>query len=125
MQNLTKYYEVFCKKWLAAWTGNKPEYLRSFYSEDAHYRDPVMSIGISGAELLPYFTKLLSRNPDWHWEAVEILPTPKGFCLKWKASIPTAGKNVEVMGLDIVEIQNEKITRNEVYFDRTVFTDRS
>ena len=30
----------FCEKWLAAWTGNRPEYLVSFYSDDAFCSDP-------------------------------------------------------------------------------------
>jgi hypothetical protein len=27
----------FAEKWLPAWTGNDPEWLASFYSEDAFY----------------------------------------------------------------------------------------
>ncbi len=110
--------EVFCRDWLAAWTGNRPEHLRSFYSDDAFYRDPARPDGLRGEELLPYFRKLLAKNPGWVWEPVEILPTAKGFCLKWRATIPNGGTVVHETGLDIVETRDGKITRNEVYFDR-------
>ncbi|HEX7964680.1 MAG TPA: nuclear transport factor 2 family protein [Gammaproteobacteria bacterium] len=115
---------AFCSDWLAAWTGNRPERLRSFYTEDAYYADPGRPQGLRGAELLPYFRKLLAKNPDWAWQAEEILPTAKGFCLKWRACIPTDGREVEVAGLDIVELSDGKISRNEVFFDASVLAKR-
>ena len=112
-------YEAFCKTWLNAWTGNHPQELLKFYHADAFYSDPSKRNGLkSHTQLLPYFQKLLSLNPDWKWEAVEVIPTLKGFTLKWKATIPVADSFVEETGLDIVEIQDELIIRNEVYFDR-------
>ncbi|MGZ3687378.1 MAG: nuclear transport factor 2 family protein, partial [Bdellovibrionota bacterium] len=111
-------YLDFCTRWLSAWTGNRPEQLREFYTEDSYYRDPARPQGLRGAELLPYFTKLLAKNPAWEWKAVEILPTEKGFCLKWKASIPAGPTVVSEEGLDIVEMRGTRISRNEVYFDR-------
>ena len=47
---------------------------------------------------------------------MEILPTAKGFCLKWEADFRQGPK---VTGLDIVELEGRLITRNEVYFDRS------
>lgn len=115
MMNLNK----FISEWLQAWTGNRPQVLLEFYAEDAFYSDPAYPDGIGGkANLTDYFTKLLARNPEWVWKAVEIFPTDKGCTLKWKAQIPTPKETVVVFGLDIVEIDNGLITRNEVYFDR-------
>ena len=112
-----------CHDWLAAWTGNNPEKLREFYAEKAFYRDPAKPDGIVGIELLPYFKKLLSLNPRWKWEATEVIPTAKGFCLKWKADIPVGDMVVIETGMDIVEVENGQITRNEVYFDRVALLD--
>lgn len=110
----------FCNQWLNTWTGNKPDRLINFYTKDALYIDPANKNGLKGHDqLLPYFKKLLSLNPDWKWEAVEIIPTEKGFTLKWKATIPVKDKIITEYGLDIVEIDNNKISRNEVYFDRS------
>lgn len=68
--------------------------------------------------MLAYFQKLLSKNPDWKWHAVELFETEKGFTLKWQAHIPVNGKELILQGLDIVELQGNLISRNEVYFDR-------
>ncbi len=116
---LQELYE-FCTEWLQSWTGNNPEKLIDYYSRDAFYSDPANKSGLKGyEELMAYFRKLLAANPDWKWEAVEIFPTEKGFTLKWKATIPIGSEQVIEYGLDIVELENGKITRNEVYFDRS------
>jgi hypothetical protein len=111
--------EELCSRWLPAWTGNHPEKLVEFYSQDAFYSDPVHRKGLHGhAELLPYLKRLLAANPEWKWEAVEIFPTEKGFTAKWKATIPAGNTTVVEYGVDIVEVAGGKVTRNEVYFDR-------
>ena len=105
----------FCDQWLAAWTGNQPEKLLTFYDENAFYLDPAQPKGLKGhAEIRPYFEKLLSWRPDWSWKRLEIFPTEKGFTLKWEAKIPTAGEVVTKIGVDIVELKDGKIVRNEV-----------
>ena len=104
----------FCKSWLAAWTGNQPNTLIQYYADDTYYQDPAKPEGIHGKEnLLHYFHKLLPKYPDWVWSPVEIFPSELGFILKWEARI----KSKVFTGLDIVEINDNKITRNEVYFD--------
>ena len=110
--------KAWCDKWLPAWTGNNPEQLIEFYSDDAFYLDPAKPEGLKGKEqIFGYFKKLLAANPEWKWEIVEIIPTEEGFTGKWKATIPAGRKVIVEQGLDIVEIKNEKVTRNEVYFD--------
>jgi hypothetical protein len=110
---------AFCQQWLTAWTGNQPEQLLGFYAEDAFYRDPARPGGLQGhAEMRPYFVKLLAANPTWTWEPLEVFPTERGFSLKWQAAIPMGDRTVVEIGLDIVELADGRITRNEVYFDR-------
>ncbi|MHA1930272.1 MAG: nuclear transport factor 2 family protein [Candidatus Thorarchaeota archaeon] len=110
----------FCNEWLNAWTGNRPQKLLSFYSEDAFYIDPANKEGIRGHKaLLAYFCKLLEANPEWIWKQIEIFQTEQGFTLKWECRIPVGDQVIHECGLDIIEIKNMKITRNEVYFDRT------
>ncbi len=65
-----------------------------------------------------YFRKLLARNPSWRWTRTELQPTAAGYTLKWRAEIPMGDRVVEEEGLDIVELRDGLITRNEVYFDR-------
>lgn len=109
----------FIREWLAAWTGNRPGLLLEFYADDLYYQDPAMPGGIKDKESLgQYFTKLLAKNSEWRWEMAEYFITAKGLVLKWKAEIPVNGQTIELYGLDILEMQNGKISRNEVYFDR-------
>jgi len=105
----------FIESWLAAWTGGEAsvERLLSFYTPNARYDDPAVA-DLRGTEALRgYFTKLLRRYPAWRWEALEILPTESGCVLKWKATLDDRATT----GLDIVELRDGLIDRNEVYFD--------
>ena len=53
----------FASRWLPAWTGNEPEKLAEFYSDDALYLDPAVPQGIRGKEkLLAYFRRLLGTR---------------------------------------------------------------
>ena len=111
--------EEFSRRWLPVWTGNHPEELIRFYDVDAFYSDPAKREGLRGhGQLLPYFRKLLAANPGWVWELVEAIPTEKGFTGRWKAVIPVGNTVVTEYGVDIVEVADGKVTRNEVYFDR-------
>lgn len=111
----------FASQWLPAWTGNDPEKLTSFYSDDALYLDPGIPKGVQGKEaLLGYFTKLLAQNPEWVWTQIEPIPMAGGFLNKWHAAIPVGDKIIECVGVCFVQFDEQgKIKRNEVYFDRT------
>jgi len=112
----------FVAKWLSTWTGNTPDKLIEFYSKDAFYCDPANKEGLKGHDqILPYFRKLLAVNPNWKWEAVEVFPTNAGFVAKWKATFPVGSEVIIENGMDIVEVKGGKVTRNEVYFDRSTW----
>jgi hypothetical protein len=66
-----------------------------------------------------YFERLLAANPNWIWKPVEVFPIETGAVVKWECTIPVGQERIHEIGLDIVEIDGDKITRNEVYFDRT------
>jgi SnoaL-like domain len=109
----------FASRWLPAWTGNEPEKLSDFYSEDCTYLDPVIPGGLKGKPaLLAYFKRLLARNPNWIWTQLEPIPMEDGFLNKWLAQIPVGEKVLEFVGVCFVQFDAEgKIRRNEVYFD--------
>ena len=111
---------AFASEWLPAWTGNDPERLVSFYTEDAFYSDPAVPDGIQGKEqLLAYFRALLGRFPDWEWTHTGSTPMPGGFLNHWHASVPAGKTTVECDGVCTVELRDGRIARNQVYFDRT------
>jgi hypothetical protein len=110
----------FAARWLPAWTGNDPEGLAAYYSDDAFYSDPAIPDGVRGKEaLLAYFTTLLARFPDWVWTNTGATPMEGGFLNHWHATIPVAGTTVECDGVCTVRLRDGLIERNQVYFDRS------
>jgi hypothetical protein len=111
----------FAQRWLPAWTGNDPELLASFYSDDAIYLDPAIPEGVKGKEqLLAYFRRLLARNPDWVWTQLEAIPLQGGFLNKWRATIPVGDRTLQVVGVCTVHFDSVgRISPKQVYFDRS------
>ncbi len=65
----------FASRWLPAWTGNDPELLAGFYTDDAFYLDAGVPDGVQGrSALLAYFRTLLGHNPDWVWTQRDAVP---------------------------------------------------
>jgi hypothetical protein len=111
---------AFAERWLPAWTGNRPELLAGFYTDDAFYADPAVPDGVRGKEaLLAYFGRLLGRYPDWVWRQRRSTPLEDGFLNHWEADIPVAGDVLTVRGVCAVQLRGELIYRNEVFFDRS------
>jgi hypothetical protein len=111
---------AFAERWLPAWTGNRPQELVSYYTEDAFYADPAIRDGVRGREaLLAYFTKLLARYPDWVRTHRGSIPLADGFLNEWHASIPVGDQVVEVDGVCTVQLRGERIYSNQVFFDRS------
>jgi len=110
----------FAEKWLPAWTGNRPELLASFYSDDTFYCDPAVPRGVRGRPaLLAYFTKLLARYPRWVWTQRGSIPLQHGFLNLWHASIPVGERRLELDGACTVQLREGLIYSNQVFFDRT------
>ena len=111
---------AFAAIWLPAWSGNRPEYLASFYTDDAYYADPAIPSGVRGRDaLLAYFTKLLSHNPNWVWTHRGSIPIKDGFLNQWHASVPVGSRTIEVDGVCTAQIRDGRIYSNEVFFDRS------
>jgi hypothetical protein len=110
----------FAEKWLPAWSGNRPELLTSFYSDDVFYSDPAIPQGVRGRPaLLAYFSKLLARNPSWVWTQRGSIPLENGFLNLWHASIPAGGRQLELDGVCTVQLRDGLIYSNQVFFDRS------
>ena len=116
--------KAFAERWLPAWSGNRPELLASFYTEDAFYADPAIPGGVHGREaLLAYFRRLLAHHPRWVWTQRDSIPLRDGFLNLWHASIPVGERVLEVDGVCTVQLRDGWIARNEVFFDRSALLD--
>jgi hypothetical protein len=58
--------------------------------------------------------------PDWVWTQEDAIPMENGFVNKWKAVISLNGNTVDCYGICLVFIRDNKIYKNEVYFDPRV-----
>lgn len=117
--NLTTFLDTWLKSWTSKGSPEQVETLLSFYSESCFYADPAIRNGIRGKiNLREYFRKLLRYNPEWEWRRLEVFLTPGGCSLKWVVRIPVGREIIETTGLDILEFEDGKISRNEVFFDR-------
>jgi hypothetical protein len=111
---------AFADRWLPAWTGNDPQRLAAFYSEDVFYSDPAIPSGVRGRDaLVAYFRRLLARNPSWVWTHRGSIPIADGFLNFWHASIPVAEHSVVAEGVCTVQLRDGLIYSNQVFFDRS------
>lgn len=107
----------FIQDWLEAWS-NSPEELLNYYHPNAVYSDPSLKEPLTDKDQLSsYFSALLRKFKGWKWELVELFGNAPIVTLKWKATFLIDGKIVIKIGMDIVELEDGKIIRNEVYFD--------
>lgn len=112
--------EEFAARWLPAWTGNDPERLASFYTDDVFYSDPAVPEGVEGKPALSaYFGALLGRFTDWEWTNTRVVPLDGGFLNFWHATIPVGSTVLEIDGVCTVQLRDGLIARNEVFFDRS------
>src|SRR5262249_40579281 len=84
--------------------------------------DPNTRGAVEGADAFGrYLTKLFSRW-EMHWEVKETRPLADadGAAGLWRATFRVAGgsESVEIDGMDLVVIEDDRVKRNEVYFDR-------
>ncbi|HVY89820.1 MAG TPA: nuclear transport factor 2 family protein [Hyphomonadaceae bacterium] len=113
---------AFCDRWLPAWTGNHPELLAGFYTEDAFYSDPAIPDGVSGRPaLIRYFARLLGDNPEWVWTHERAVPLRDGFLNHWVAKAPIGDRTITYRGVCSVQLRGGLIYRNQVFCDTHPF----
>lgn len=109
---------IFAERWLPAWTGNDPERLASFYTNDCFYADPTIPGGVSGKPaFIQYLRKLLANNPDWVWRHERGVPLEGGFLNFWQLHAPVGDRSVKARGVCTVQFEGPLIKNNLVYFD--------
>lgn len=107
---------------IEAWNNQDVERVVACYTEDLIYVDPNTRGAVEGTDAFGrYLTKLFSRW-QMHWSVKETFPLADtdGAAGLWRASfrLPGGKESVEVDGMDLVLIENGRLKRNEVYFDR-------
>ena len=107
---------------IEAWNTHSASRVLDCYTKTLVYRDPNTSGEIHGADAFErYLTKMFSLW-EMHWEVTELHPLHdvEGAAALWTATLRlrSGGKPVAVRGMDLALVENERLCRNEVYFDR-------
>jgi len=116
--------ETLSQRFLSAWNAQDVERVVACYTEDMLYRDPNTRGAVRGHDAMRrYLTKLFAAwRMSWSEREAYLLDGGQGCAFLWRASFRRAGgtETVEAEGMDLVLVEGERISRNEVYFDRSV-----
>ena len=107
---------------LSAWNDHDVDRVVACYTEDCIYRDPNTRGAVEGQEALRRYLTRLLRDWRMHWSLREFFAFADGSggAFLWDAKLTPAagGKTTEISGMDLVLLRGERLSRNEVYFDR-------
>lgn len=112
------------ERFLEAWNSQDVDRVVDCYTADVRYRDPNTRGFVEGADALRrYLTKLFDQW-DMHWALREAYPLgdTEGAAVLWRATLrpKSAGADVEIDGMDLALVDGDRLSRNDVYFDRAV-----
>ncbi|MFN0096687.1 MAG: nuclear transport factor 2 family protein [Dehalococcoidia bacterium] len=106
-------------RWLKAWSTKDVDGLMTFYSDDVLYKDPQTAAGLlGGAALRAYLTGLFQATPPIEYVPDEVWPLAGGggYAGRWIATMDLGeGKRKRFRGFDLVLMDGDRITLNEVY----------
>ncbi len=109
-------------KFLEAWNTQDVESVVATYTPDLVYLDPNTRGEVQGSEAMRrYLTKLFEVwQMHWSMRAARLFEGGDGCTVLWHAELARKGaeKKVEIDGMDLVLVRDDRIARNEVYFDR-------
>ena len=108
---------------LEAWNTQDVDTVANCYTEDVSYLDPNTRGYVSGREdLKRYLGKLFAAwRMTWAFKDGFLFKGGDGCAVLWHATIRKhdGEKVLEFDGMDLVLMRDDKVARNEVYFDRT------
>jgi hypothetical protein len=109
--------ETFNRDWLAAWSDKDIDRLMTYYHPNTVYKDAQTAAGIEGHDALRgYLTGLFAAMPPTRYDPDQVWSIDGGYCGRWIASMELGeGKQRRFRGFDLVLLDGDKITLNEVY----------
>ncbi|UXA08096.1 nuclear transport factor 2 family protein [Mycobacterium sp. SMC-2] len=107
---------------LEAWNTQEVERVVDCYTADVRYRDPNTRGFVQGSDAMRrYLTKLFDRW-QMHWTLREAYPLrdDEGAAVLWRAKFRCTDDDaeVEIDGMDLALARGDRLSRNDVYFDR-------
>jgi ketosteroid isomerase-like protein len=121
-------HDRIAEAFIHAWNTQDVATVLACYTPDVLYRDPNTRGFVTGRQALGrYLTKLFSRW-NMHWDLREVhtfagVDGQEGSAVLWTAELAPVGRSHEIVtvdGMDLALLRDGLLSRNEVYFDRTV-----
>lgn len=110
------------EEFLGAWNTQEVDRVLACYTTDLEYRDPNTRGAVRGAEgMRRYLSKLFGRwQMHWSLREAHLFDDGGGCNLLWHATFRRRGSDtaIEIDGMDFVEVRGDRMSRNEVSFDR-------
>ena len=111
-------------RFFGAWNRQDVEALAACYSEDCVYIDPNTRGEVKGRDAFRRYLRKLFAAWQMQWSLKELFPLAdvEGAAALWHASIRRPGGQitVEADGMDLILLDGDLVSRNEVYFNREV-----
>jgi steroid delta-isomerase-like uncharacterized protein len=122
-----KRIKELAEKFITAWNTQEVDKVASCYSQDLVYIDPNIRGEITDQPALRRYLAKLFASWKMHWtiKDVQVFRDMDGAAARWHATWQSAGggKTVEADGMDFIAFKEDKIQRNEVYFDRMLIAE--
>ena len=110
------------ESFLSAWNTQDTDRVLACYTPDVEYRDPNTRGSVSGEAAMRRYLNKLFASWKMHWSLREahLFENGNGCNVLWHATFQRGSSDVvvEVDGMDFVRVQDGRIKRNEVQFDR-------
>ncbi|MEX2238225.1 MAG: nuclear transport factor 2 family protein [Dehalococcoidia bacterium] len=109
--------ESYNRDWLKAWSDKDVERLLTFYAPDTVYKDQQVPQGARGhVELRKYLESIFGMMPETSFDPEQIWAIEGGYVGRWIAtSTLPDGSASKMRGFDLVLLDGDQITLNEVY----------
>jgi ketosteroid isomerase-like protein len=108
------------KAWNDAWNGRDAGALAAFFADGATYYEPGLPSGpVAAADGIKVAAQKTWQDwPDASFEAVSILVDSNLIAVEWRSSAThKSGTDLTLEGVDVLELDGEKIASCRVYFD--------
>jgi ketosteroid isomerase-like protein len=109
--------EEYNRDWLKAWSNKDVDGLLTYYDADVTYKDPQVPGGVKGhAALRRYLETIFAVMPETSFDPEQVWAIEGGYVGRWIATSKAGdGTTSKMRGFDLVRLEGDKITHNEVY----------
>ena len=108
---------------IGAWNSQDVDGVLACYTDDLVYLDPNTDGPVEGTDAMRRYLEKLFSEWQMTWETREVFSFAggDGAAVLWRATLASksGGPEVEANGMDLVLLDGDLISRNEVYFDRS------